>query len=158
MCRNTFLLYVWLINPSKLMIFLCNGALFLWQVQHFMNIGSHSNTGAMATIARFLLKITANLIDKICYYALHINEPSLNDSKKLSFLTLFKCVLVNLLQNVVRSLRSAGGPYIRYLQTELWIGIFIGDLLKMDGATHEAWRKDPQSKSNVQPLAPVNSR
>ena len=64
----------------------------------------------MATFTRFLLKITANLIDKLCYYATCMDEPALNGSKKLWFLTLFKCALVNLLQNVVRSLLSARGP------------------------------------------------
>ena len=39
-----------------------------------------------------------------------MNEPSLNDSKKLWVLALFKCLLVNLLQNVVRAILSAGGP------------------------------------------------
>ena len=32
-----------------------------------------------------LLKITANLIDKICYYASCINELSLIDSKNCNF-------------------------------------------------------------------------
>ena len=47
-----------------------------------MNMGCLSIMVAMPTFTRFLLKITANLIDKICYYASCINEPSLNDSKK----------------------------------------------------------------------------
>ena len=64
----------------------------------------------MATFSRFLLRITANLVDKICYYASRMNEPFLNDSKKWWFLILFKCIFVNLLHNVVRSLLSARGP------------------------------------------------
>ena len=63
--------------------------------------GGLSNTVAMATFTRFLLKVTANLIDTICYYASRMNGPSF-----------LKCVIVNLLQNVVRSLLSAGGPNI----------------------------------------------
>ena len=51
--------------------------------QHFMNMGCLSYTVAMATFTRFLLKITANLIDKICYYASRMNELSLNGSKIL---------------------------------------------------------------------------
>ena len=42
------------------------GALFLWQHQQFMNMGCLSNTVVMATITRYLLEITAHLIDKIC--------------------------------------------------------------------------------------------
>ena len=38
-----------------------------------------------------------------------MNEPSLNDSKNC-VLTLLKCVLLNTLHNVVRSLLSAGVP------------------------------------------------
>ena len=93
--------------PFTMYEFCCHGALFLWQLQHFINMGCLSNMVAMATLTRFLLKITANLIDKICYYASRMNEPSLNDNKKFNT---FKCVSVNLLQNVVRSLLSAGGP------------------------------------------------
>ena len=37
---------------------------------------------AMATVTRFLLKITENLIDKICYYASYLSELSLTNSKK----------------------------------------------------------------------------
>ena len=104
MSRNTFLLCVWLIILPKWMNFVViepcfyskSSILWIW--------------GAMATFTRFLLKITANLIDKLCYYATCMDEPSLNYSKKLWFLTLFKCALVNLLQNVVRSLLSARGP------------------------------------------------
>ena len=59
----------------------CHGALFLWQLQHFMNMECLSNTVAMATFMSFLLKISANLIDKLCYYVSHMN--ALNDSKKL---------------------------------------------------------------------------
>ena len=61
----------------------CLEALFLWQLQHFINMGCFSNTVAMATFMRFLLKISAILIDKTCHYALHMNEHCLNDSKKL---------------------------------------------------------------------------
>ena len=74
-----------------------------------MNIGCLRNMVAMATFMRFLLTITGNLIDKICYYA----SRTLNDSKKFRFLTLFKYVLLNILQNVVRSLLSAGGPCLK---------------------------------------------
>ena len=88
--------------------FCCHGGLFLWQLQYFMNRGCLSNTVVMAKFTRILLKITANLIDKICYNASRMNEPSLTDSTKLWFLTLFKCVLLNIFQNVVRSLLSAG--------------------------------------------------
>ena len=42
-----------------------------------------SNTVARATFTRFLFKIIANLIGKICYYASRMDEPSLNDSEKL---------------------------------------------------------------------------
>ena len=96
--------------PFKMNEFCCHWALFLWQLQHVMNMGCLSNTVDMATFIRLLLRITTNLIDKICYYASRMNEPSLNGSKRLWFLTLFKCILVNLLQNVVRSLLSVGGP------------------------------------------------
>ena len=64
----------------------------LWQPQHFMSIGCLSNTVAIVTFTRFLRKIIAKLIDKICYYASHINYPSLKDSQKMWFLTLFKCI------------------------------------------------------------------
>ena len=67
-------------------------ALFLWQLQHFVNMGCHSNTVAMAVVLQFLLRITANLIDKICYYAScyyasRMNESSLNNSKIIDFYT-----------------------------------------------------------------------
>ena len=70
--------------------FCCHGALLAWQLQYFMNIGYLSNTVAMVTFTRFLLKITAliviaNWLDKIYYNALHMNEPSLNDSKSCDF-------------------------------------------------------------------------
>ena len=107
---------IWLIIPSKMNEFCCHGALFLWQLHHFFNMGCLSNMVAIATYMKCLLKITANLIVNICYYALRMNEPSLNDSKKMWFLTLFKCVLVNLLQNVIRSLLSARGPYVILIQ------------------------------------------
>ena len=68
--------------PFKMNEFCCHGALFLWKLQHFMNMVCISNTVGMATFARFLLNIIANLIDKICYYASRMDEPSLNDSKK----------------------------------------------------------------------------
>ena len=42
-----------------------------------------------------------------------MDELSLNDSEKLWCLTLLKCVIVTLLQDVLRSLLSAGGPYIK---------------------------------------------
>ena len=54
-------------------------------MQHFMKMDCLSNLVAMATFTSYLLKITANL--KICYNASHMNEPSLNDSKKLIFNT-----------------------------------------------------------------------
>ena len=69
--------------PLKMNEFHCHGALFLWQLQHFMNMGCLSNTVAMATFTRFLFRITANLLDKICYYASRMKEHSLNDSKKI---------------------------------------------------------------------------
>ena len=50
-----------------------------------MNMGCLSNIVAMAIVTQFLLKITVSLIDKICYYASHMNEPSLNDSKSCDF-------------------------------------------------------------------------
>ena len=87
--------------PFKMNEFCCHGALFLWQLQHFMNMVCLSNMAAMATVTRFSLKMIADLIDKICYYVSRMDEPSLNDSEKLWLLKLFKCVLVNLLQNVV---------------------------------------------------------
>ena len=45
-----------------------------------MDTGCLNNKVAKVTFTRFLLNITANLIDKICYYASHMNEPSLNAS------------------------------------------------------------------------------
>ena len=79
--KYTFLLCVWMIilselllavhpndnqSPFKMNKFCCHddGALFLWQLQHFMNMGCLSNTVVMAIFKRFLLKITANVIDK----------------------------------------------------------------------------------------------
>ena len=62
--------------------FCCHGALFLWLLQHFINMVCLSNTVAMATFARFLFDIIVNLIDKICFYASRMDEPSLNGSKK----------------------------------------------------------------------------
>ena len=69
--------------PFKMNEFCRHGALLLWQLQYFITVGCLSNTVAMATFTRLLLKITANIIDKICYCASRMNEPSLNDSKKL---------------------------------------------------------------------------
>ena len=43
-----------------------------------MNMVCLSNTVAMATFTRLLLKIIANLIDKICYYVSRMDESSLN--------------------------------------------------------------------------------
>ena len=80
-----------------------HGVLFLWQQQHFMNMECLSDTVTMAAFTRFLLKLTASLIDNICYYASCMNEPSL---------TIFKCVLLNISQNVVESLLSAEGPNV----------------------------------------------
>ena len=68
--------------PLKKNEFCCHGALFLWQLQHFMNMMYLSYTVAMATFTRFLLKIIANLIDEICFYASRMDALSLNDSKK----------------------------------------------------------------------------
>ena len=76
-----------------------------------MNIGCVSNTITMATFLRVFLKLTASLIDKKYYYARRMKEPSLNGSKNLQFLTIFKCISLDILQNVVRSLLSAGGPH-----------------------------------------------
>ena len=61
---------------------------------HFMSIRCLSNTVAMVTFTWFLSKIIANLIDKICYSASRMNYPTLKNSQKLWFLTLFKCVLL----------------------------------------------------------------
>ena len=69
--------------PFKMNEFCCHGALFLWQLQHFMNMVCLSNTVDMATFMRFLLKIIAKLIDKVCYCASRMDEPSLNDIEKL---------------------------------------------------------------------------
>ena len=81
---------MWLISfmrmtdyPFKLNKYCCHGALFLWQLQHFVNMGCFSKMVAMATDTQFLPKTTAFLIDKICYYASHNTETSLNDSKKM---------------------------------------------------------------------------
>ena len=52
-----------------------------------MNMGCVSNTVAMATFTRCLLKITTNLIDKLCCYASCMHEPSLNYSKNVIFNT-----------------------------------------------------------------------
>ena len=74
-----------------------------------MNMGWLSNTVSMATFTRFLLKITEQLIDKICYYASRMDEPSLNDSKNMWFFkTIFKCILVDLLQNDVSPFYQPG--------------------------------------------------
>ena len=100
-------------DPRAWNEFCCDEALFLRQLQHFMNMECLINTVAMATFTRCLLTITATLIDKICYYASRMNGPSLNDSKKKVILTLFKCVLLNILQNDVRSLLSAEGPILK---------------------------------------------
>ena len=70
-------------NPFNMNEFCCHGVLFLQQLQYFMNMVCLSNTVTMATFTRFLLKIIANLIDKICYYVSVMDEPSLNDSEKL---------------------------------------------------------------------------
>ena len=112
MSRNTFLLRVWLLSLQNWWMLLpCS--LVSMATPVFYEHGCLSNTVAMATVTRYFLKqITANLIDKICYYASHMNESSLNDSKKFWFLTCFKCTLLNLVQNVVRSLLSAGDPNI----------------------------------------------
>ena len=64
----------------KINEFCGHGPLFLWQLQHFMDTGCLNNKVAKVTFTRFLLNITANLIDKICHYASHMNEPSLNAS------------------------------------------------------------------------------
>ena len=58
----------------------------------FYKYGFLNNTVAKATVTRFSLRITANLIYKICYYASHMNESSLNDSKNFRFVTLFNCM------------------------------------------------------------------
>ena len=96
---------------SKMNEFCGHGGLFLWQLRHFMNMRCLSNMVAMATFTRLLNKMSAKLIGMICYYASCMKEPSLNDSKRLRVLTLFTCILFNVLQNVVRSLLSAGAPY-----------------------------------------------
>ena len=96
---------------SKMNEFCCHGALFLWHLGHFMNMRCFSNMVAMATLMWRLNKMSSKLIEMIRYYASCMNAPSLTDSKKLWFLTLFRCVLLSTLQIVVRSLLSAGGPY-----------------------------------------------
>ena len=48
-----------------------------------MNIGCLSNTAAMVTFTQFFCKIIAYVIEKICYYASHMNYPSLKDNKKI---------------------------------------------------------------------------
>ena len=55
-----------------------------------MNVGYLSNTVAIATTAQFFLKLTANLIGKICCYAPHMNESSLNDSENFQFFNTFE--------------------------------------------------------------------
>ena len=65
--------------------FKINGALFLWHVHHFVNMGCRSDTLATATNTRFFLKMISNLIDKICYYVSHMNESSLSDRKHYRF-------------------------------------------------------------------------
>ena len=42
--------------PFKINECCCHAALFLWQLQHFMNMGCLSNTVAMATVTQFFLK------------------------------------------------------------------------------------------------------
>ena len=69
--------------PFKMNEFCCHGVSFLWQLQHFMNMMCLSNTVAMATFVRFLLKIIGDLIDKICYSASRMDKLFLNDSEKL---------------------------------------------------------------------------
>ena len=108
MSENTFLLYVWLVIPSKWMNFVgmepcsCGNSsiLLLWGASVIRCHGG---------IHEIFDESNRNIIDKICYCEPRMNEPSLNDSKNLWFLTLYKCVLVDLLHNVVRSLLSAGG-------------------------------------------------
>ena len=51
--------------PFKMNKLCCHGTLFLWQLQHFVNMGCLSNMVAMATFTRFLLKKITNLIDNI---------------------------------------------------------------------------------------------
>ena len=55
------------------------------------------------------IQIVHELFDCPSYmYTSRKDETSLNDSKIVWVLTLFKCVLVSLLQDVVRSLLSVG--------------------------------------------------
>ena len=124
-----------------------HGALFLWQLQHFMSIGCLRNTIAMVTFTRFFCKIIAYLIEKICYYASRMNDPSLKDSKKLWFLTLFKCVLLSIEPNVVRFFWSARGPYMDASWKNSWHEFFCfpcpsyaPEKIRMkSGACHILW-------------------
>ena len=62
--------------PFKINECCCHAALFLWQLQHFMNMGCLSNTVAMATVT-FLLRLwlitPSKLINVVamqpCFYA-----------------------------------------------------------------------------------------
>ena len=70
--------------PFKMNEFSCHAALFLWQLQHFMNMGCLNITVAIAS-HMILAKINFKLNRKICYYASRMNESSLNDSKIFDF-------------------------------------------------------------------------
>ena len=133
--------------PFKIRKFCCHRTLILWQLQHFMNMGCLRNTFVMATFTRFLRKITAKLIDQICFYASCINEPSLNDSKKMWVFTLFTCLLLNIVQNVVRSLLSVGGPYIPNKDSDLPVQLRC---LIRDTARHIMGSQGPKASLGIQ--------
>ena len=86
----------------KIIKFCHHGALFLWQHHHFVNIRCFSNVVAMTTFIWLLHKVSAHLKDKICYY-----EPCLKTMGKWWFFTLLKCVIPNILQNLV-----SRGPFL----------------------------------------------
>ena len=126
-----------------------HGAVFLWQPQHLMSIGCVSNTVAMVTATRFLGKIIANLIDKIFYYTFRMNYSSLKNSQKLWFLTLFKCVLLNIEPNVVRSLLSAGDvTYHANISRQFTQHIKVVSWVKVDKRGIKAKNKQTNKKTN----------
>ena len=76
--------------PFKINKCCCHAALFLCNSSILWTWGASVIQLPWQQSHDFSKKITANLIDKICYYALHMNESALNDSKNFRFLTLFK--------------------------------------------------------------------
>ena len=94
---------------SKMNEMCCHGVLFLWQLRNLMNMRCLCNMVAMATFTRLLNKMSAKLMGMVCYYATRMNEPWM--IVQTYFLKLFKCLLLNILHNVVRVLLSGGCPY-----------------------------------------------